>query len=47
MELILPDKLGENEAIFPTFNETGAETFPMTSARPFAVFEKRKYEDLH
>jgi hypothetical protein len=37
MELVLADNLGENEAIFPTFNVTGAETFPMIPDLPFTV----------
>jgi hypothetical protein len=37
MELVLPDSLAENEAIFPTFNVTGAETFPIAPERPLTV----------
>jgi hypothetical protein len=44
MELVLPDKLAENEAIFPTFNVTGAETFPIIPDLPFTVKTKRIYD---
>ena len=37
MELDLADNLAENEAIFPTFNVTGAETFPIIPDLPLTV----------
>jgi hypothetical protein len=49
MWFVLTDKwkLAENEAIFPTFNEDGAETFPMTPAGPDTVYAKRKFGDVY
>jgi hypothetical protein len=46
MAFVLTDKFAENEAIFPNFKEDGAETFPMTPARPDAAHTKRKSEKI-
>jgi hypothetical protein len=40
-------KLGENEAIFPSFNEDGVETFPMIPDLPFTAYTKRKFGEMY